>query len=201
MPIINWALRQNISEDTLVQSDWADLYYSPEKLNSLTERISYTLDNFPCDILFVHRDNESSSEDDFVSRRTEVLDAWTGSIKSIKNKMVPVIPIRMTEAWLLINEFAIRKASGNPNGDVEINLPPLNTLEKIPDPKNELRGLISTASELRKRNLRKLNLGQAVHLVSENITDFLPLQSLTAFKKFELDLRSVLSALNLIAEN
>jgi hypothetical protein len=38
---------------------------------------------------------------------------------------IPVVPVRMTEAWLLADEFAIRSAPGNPNGTQSLDLPDL----------------------------------------------------------------------------
>lgn len=198
MPIIDWALRQNISEDTLVQSEWADIYFSNKKLNSLTDRITYTLENFPCDILFVHRDTESSLPVDFTGRQSEVYNAWNNSKKNAKNKIVRVIPIRMTEAWLLIDKPAIRKASGNTNGTIRINLPGINDVESLPDPKNDLMQLIKDASGLKKRNLKKLNVRQSIHLVAEYISDYSPLRNLAAFKKFEEELCSVLEEIEML---
>jgi hypothetical protein len=195
IPIIHWALLQNTPEDTLIQPEWADLYYSSRKLNSLQDRIVFALENFPCDILFVHRDTESSFPEDFESRLQEVRDAWHESNTTHPSKLVPVIPVRMTESWLLINESAIRKASGNTNGTIRIDLPRIADLESLPDPKKDLMQLIREASGLKKRNLRKLNVNQSVHLVAEYILDYLPLRGLGAFRKFEIDLRAALTAI------
>jgi hypothetical protein len=40
--------------------------------------------------------------------------------------VVCVVPVRMMEAWLLIDEMAIRRVAGNPNGRIPIELPVLN---------------------------------------------------------------------------
>jgi hypothetical protein len=51
---------------------------------------------------------------------------------------VPVIPIRMTEAWLLLDEAEIRRVAGSPNGKVSLGLPKAKDVESIPDPKAQL---------------------------------------------------------------
>jgi hypothetical protein len=190
MPVITWALRQNLGNETLIQAEWAQI---PRKL-SLSERISFALLNFPCNILFVHRDSEKKEKEVFEMRKLEIENAWTMAAKN-NEKIVPVVPIRMTEAWLLIDEVSIRKASGNPNGAFTINLPQITNLETLPDSKSILEQLVRDASGLKGRNLKKFNVKQAKHLVSENISDFSPLKGLMAFTSFEKDLRTILSKL------
>jgi hypothetical protein len=77
----------------------------------LAERISRALALFPADLLFVHRDADRGPT---ATRREEIRRAVAATMA---NQMtVPVVPVRMTEAWLLIDEAAIRSAAGNPRG-------------------------------------------------------------------------------------
>ncbi len=99
--------------------------------------------------------------------------------------MICVVPVRMTEAWLLIDEPAIKTASGNPNSDENLDMPDLKKLESEKNPKKTLHDLIKMASKLKGRNLDKLNIHQAVHRVAENINDFSPLKNLSAFQELE----------------
>ena len=59
-----------------------------------------------------------------------------------------VIPVRMTEAWLLIDEKAIRIAAGNRNGTEILEIPKLHELESLPDPKKLLYELIISEAVL-----------------------------------------------------
>ena len=45
--------------------------------------------------------------------------------------IVCVVPIRMTESWLLISEPAIRRAASNPRGREVIHLPRLQKMEEV----------------------------------------------------------------------
>lgn len=191
IPIINWTFRQNLEETILIQSNWANLYHSHE--NDLVGKINYAIDKFPCDILFVHRDTEKKGENVFHDRMNEIETAWAKAIKH-KEIFVPIIPVRMTEAWLLIDELAIRKASGNSNGTTPINLPQIQNLETLSEPKKILEELLYTASELKGRNRKKFNVAQAKHLVSNNIIDFSQLRQLQAFQFFETFLKKVLES-------
>ncbi len=100
---------------------------------------------------------------------------------------VPVVPVRMTEAWLLIDEGAIRRAASNPNGTQELELPAIARLEDLSDPKTALHDMLLKASEKRGRRLDQFRkrIPSAVHRVAELITDFRPLRQLDAFRAFE----------------
>lgn len=103
----------------------------------------------------------------------------------------------MTEAWLLIDEQAIRRAAGNPNGEASLPLPKVANLETVADPKKLLRDCLIRASEKTGRRLQQFerDLGERAQRVAELITDFSPLQQLAAFQDFEKDAREVLTKL------
>lgn len=62
-------------------------------------------------LAFVHRDSENQQP---TARWTEIHDgARSGGLTC---PVVPVIPVRMTEAWLLLDEAAIRQVAGVPGG-------------------------------------------------------------------------------------
>lgn len=60
----------------------------------------------------------------------------------------PVIPIRMTEAWLLLDEAEIRRVAGAPNGKIPLNLPNPAKVESVSDPKALLKETLARASGL-----------------------------------------------------
>jgi hypothetical protein len=192
IPIINWIIRQkgyigNL-EGTCV--DYR-LYRAHGTGNSLADRILYAVKFFPCDLLFVHRDSESMSDS---SRRQEISEAL--DIAFILNPVipnVPVIPIRMTEAWLLLREDAIRYAAGNLNGRTPIFLPDISTVDQMPHPKEYLHEQIVNASELNSRRRRHFVPERTVHRVSEYIDDFSRLRALVSFTTLELDIENVLN--------
>src|SRR5262245_46782466 len=83
--------------------------------DGLAGRIEIALREFPCHAIFVHRDAEDA---DASGRLQEIADALA-SLQDLPQH-VAVVPVRMTEAWLLIDIAAIRKASDNPTGRVAI---------------------------------------------------------------------------------
>jgi hypothetical protein len=107
--------------------------------------------------------------------------------------MIAVIPVRMTEAWLLFDEDSIKIAAGNPNNSRSLSLPSLQQAEKLPDPKAILYQKIKEAIALQGRKLAKLKIPQRVHVLVENIKDFSSLRYFTAFKKLEADIKEALT--------
>lgn len=105
----------------------------------------------------------------------------------------------MTEAWLLIDEQAIRQAADNPNGSVRLKLPTVLTLELLPDPKELLNELLVEASEKTGRRLEKFRrvseLAWRRGRVTELIEDYRLLRSLGAFQVFEKHLDQIMHQL------
>ncbi|MDZ4800972.1 MAG: hypothetical protein SGI92_22665 [Bryobacteraceae bacterium] len=143
------------------------------------------LDLYPCDILFVHRDAEAQPPE---NRRSEIEAALHWS----PNRWIPVIPVRMTESWLLFDERAIRSAAGNPNGTEPLNLPEVHRLELLPDPKALLSQLLKTASGLNSRRRSRLPVHERVHRIPDYIDDFSTLLRLPSFQRLQADIQSAI---------
>jgi hypothetical protein len=144
---------------------------------------------YPCDVLFVHRDAEKERIE---VRDTEIRVAVeNASASGCKLPAVAIVPVRMTEAWLLFNETAIRQAAGNPNGKAALNLPTIKKIEGRPDPKKELQKALQVASELKGRRLKKFNSTQAFWRVVDFLDDFSPLRELHAYSVFEDAVRRI----------
>ena len=185
IPILRWSLRQHM-QLTTIQSEWADLRRLPNPPRDLPSKILEALKLYPCDVLFVHRDAENQNPD---LRYREIGEAMERVAAEIGRKYyVCVVPVRMQEAWLLIDQSAIRRAAGNPNGRKALALPDVSEIESIPSPKNRLLQLLKDASELRGRRLKKFRPTKHIHLIAANISDFSPLRQLPAFQRLEADI-------------
>ncbi len=188
-PIINWAISQAPASNTiLIDSQFADFRESQEVPQGLVERIRRAVAEFPCDVLFIHRDAEREPP---VRRRNEIEEA----VREVGvQPVICIVPVRMTEAWLLFDEAAIRRAAGNPNGNTPLRLPPLHKLDSLPDPKALLQDALLTASGATGRRLKQFHRDIRSHRyrVAELIEDYSPLRRLAAFNDFERDIRSFL---------
>jgi hypothetical protein len=173
---LEWILRRAFGTRVAIQPQWADLRSLRRSPKSLSERVRVALELYPCDLLFVHRDAESADS----SPRYEEIKRAVAEV-GVSTPTIPVVPVRMTEAWLLFDEQAVRSAAGNPNGRMAIDLPTRNP-ETIADPKALLHDALRRASGLAGRRFRNLRTGDAVHRVAEYIDDFSPLQDLAAFQ-------------------
>jgi hypothetical protein len=191
IPHITWLLEQN-GINTPIDSEWADWRYLPETPKNLSEKIKISIELYPCDILFIHRDSDREPPE---NRRNEIEEAVEIAFNNAKPVYVCVVPIKMQEAWLLFNEDAIRRASANPYGKIKLNLPKLKSVERIADPKSFLHDLIRQASELQGRHLRRLSLSHCASQISLNVKDFSPLRSLSAFQQLEKDINQVVKKL------
>ena len=190
MPVLNWLIR-DLHARADMQANWADLFRLPIAPSSLAERIERSIELYPCDLLFVHRDAETAS---LATRKDEIARALEQAQKRLAlPPAVCVSPIRMQEAWLLFDEPAIRRAAGNPHGSQRLALPKLKTVESLPDPKEMLYECLRTASGLSGRHLRKFRERSVVHRVADLIEDFAPLRKLSAFRVLEKDLAAVLN--------
>jgi hypothetical protein len=147
-----------------------------------------TLSLYPCDLLFIHRDAEGESREARVAEIREHLEA-AGS----RQAAVCVVPVRMQEAWLLFDEAAIRYAADNPRGRMSLAIPTFKKLEEVPNPKDLLWDLLSTASGLRPGRLRRFEPAPRIHRLADLIEDFSPLRRLSAFQALEKDLRQLLA--------
>ena len=190
MPILTWLLRTHQVE-CAIQSTWADLRRLPKPPKTLLPRIISSLELYPCDLLFVHRDAEKEPRE---KRVVEIQEAVEKAVK--KSVAVPpavcVIPVCMQEAWLLFDEAALRKAAGNPRGRQPLQLPDIAKLEQLPDPKKILHKLLCEASGLTGRRLKQFSVNERVHRVAELIDDFSPLTALPAFQALEAEIIQVI---------
>ncbi|MCH8526611.1 MAG: DUF4276 family protein [Kiritimatiellae bacterium] len=183
-PILQWMLDQCFT-DTAWTGQTADFQFAPKKPVRLPDRVAAALDLYPCEVLFIHRDAEREPPEKRVKEiRNAMLEAKQEHIV-----FVPVIPVRMTEAWLLISESAIRRAAGNPNGKVPLHLPTISRLESLPDPKEELKTLLEKSSELTGRRLKKFNFSPHRAIIPDYVDDWSPLLELpsarTLFEKIQ----------------
>jgi len=189
---IRWLLEQSLHpRGVAVNGTWADLRRLRRPPRDLRERVHVALDFYPCNILFVHRDGEREP----LEKRMAEINAATEGSAGIS---VPIVTIRMQEAWLLFNEDALRCAAGNPNGKISIDMPNIERLETIPDPKQVLHDLLREASGLRGRRRQKLNPRKQTLRLGELIDDFSPLRALPAFQKAEAETIAALALLGLV---
>ena len=137
------------------------------------------------DILFVHRDAEGQDPE---RRFAEVAEAVARISEGLP--AVAVVPVRMTEAWLLLDEQSIREVAGSPNATVDLGLPPTSRVEAQPDPKSALERALDLASGLagRRRDRFRQRFAQHRRILLQRLDIDGPVRELSAWQHLESDL-------------
>lgn len=178
--------------DIAAQGELADFSRFKLPPKRLVDRITVAIEYFPCDFLFVHRDAE---REPYEVRRTEI----QAALETLRQQgrldipTVSVVPVRMQEAWLLVDENAIRIAAGNPDGRMPLNLPRPNRIEDAPNPKDLLFAALRIASGKSGRKLRSLPVAFLRHRVAELMEDITVLRTIPAFAALERALAPALA--------
>lgn len=182
LPLVVWSIQQ-------LRLDLEPQSYGPCRNNqgTLRNRIQRTLSDFPCDLLVIHRDAENEEPE---LRQDEIASAVQAL--QLPQVHVPIVPVRMTEAWLLLDEDAIRRAAGNPNGRVNLGLPPPHRLESLHDPKSLLKEKLLLATGLNSRRRPNFDFNAARQRIVD-VMNYHLLRELNAYQEF---LRRLEIALN-----
>lgn len=186
VPVVEWLLSEKLGDQPFSVQIARKL---PPLREGLHMRIRYAQAMYPNDVLLVHRDSEKESWD---TRLEEINQAVKqAGIAS----WIPIVPVRMSEAWFLHDENVIRRAAGNSSSRVALNLPPKSRWALEPDPKELLFQAIRTASGHTGRRLQKLDLNAARAHVAELVDDFAYLRGIYSFDRFEENLDATLVAM------
>ncbi|MCO6009681.1 hypothetical protein NE236_32390 [Actinoallomurus purpureus] len=139
----------------------------------------------PVDVIVVHRD---ADRDGYDARRAEVFGAMHAA--GVQAHAVLVIPIRMTEAWLLLDEMAIRQVAGNPRGREGLGLPARGKVETCPDPKQVLllSLLNATGATGRRRERVAKRFTEHRRQLLQRLDRHGPVSELSGWKKMAADL-------------
>lgn len=154
----------------------------------LQPRLARAASLYASDLLLCHRDGESAG----LNVRTEEI---RNAAQGLTVPVIPVVPVRMMEAWLLSDGRAIRCAADNRNGSTDLGLPSLKSLEGLQNPKQVLFDALRAASGLSPQRLKKFNKEHARSRVAGFVQDFSPLRVLPAYCAFEVKLRAEISKL------
>ncbi len=170
-PIIEWAIHRLDPEVEILEPDF-------RKRQGPVQDFVVALGTGAM-IVFVHRDGEGAT----LETRLQEFAGVT------RNDVVPVVPIRMTEAWLLVDAGAIARAADSPGATFPI--PNVNQLDSLADPKETLEGLLLAAAGNptgRRRKQFERSIVQRRVNVASLINDYSTLESLPAFQRFQTEL-------------
>ncbi|MCH5676711.1 DUF4276 family protein [Streptomyces gilvus] len=141
------------------------------------------------DLVIVHRDADGV---DPGKRHQEVAEAVTSEWPGRPH--IAVVPVRALEAWLLLDEAAIRRVAENPRGRMALDLPKGSGAERIADPKKVLQQTLATASGVSGRRLAtfRSRFPRHRHKLLEALDPHGPVSVLPSWQAFMTDLRAAL---------
>lgn len=187
IPLIEWLLTAKLAERPFAVQMVEGL---PAWSNGLAARIRFAHEMYPCTALIVHRDCEAQP---WTERQEQIQEAVS---RLPIPHWIPVVPVRMTEAWLLFDQLSIRRAAGRPQDSVGLGLPRRHRWSAEPDPKGLLFAALRTASGLSGRRLQKFDFNSARVRVANLIDDFGYLRGMPCFDDFEGKLDAVIAKLD-----
>jgi len=151
---------------------------------------------YGCDILIVHKDADSRT---YEETKTQCIDPGymlvQRSHQEICKKLVPIIPVREIEAWMVADGEVLRDILEIKERLQNLRLPKRAVLvESDPDPKATLNRVIAKAESERRRKIERKGFYESLALNVKLERLYL----VPAYKKFLDELSEALRDLNII---
>lgn len=143
-------------------------------------------------LLFAHQDADHRDPEEVRRRIDARLEAINGCPPH-----VCVVPVQELEAWLLLDEPAIRTVAGRPRGTAPLGLPGPGRIESMPSPKEILQAALAAASEASGARLRKVRVAFSEHraMLFQRLDIDGPINSLPAWRRLVTDVEHVIGLL------
>jgi len=112
-------------------------------------------------------------------------------------QLVPIIPIRMTEAWMLADIEALQEVIGTDLDAERLGISKKRNIESDTDPKQTIKEAVRNAEANSSPRRRRIKLASLYEPLAGRIR-LERLQSLSAYRQFADDLTKTLAALHLV---
>ncbi len=147
-------------------------------------------------VICVHCDSDAPSTRRVIERKINPAFNSVYNTKNTCNNLVAVIPVQMTEAWMLADIDLFLKEINTGKTCVELNLPcHARQVESIANPKNRIETALREAHSNVSRRRRRLRLSDLYTPVSQKLT-MEKLEELPSFIEFKENARRSLMKLN-----
>jgi len=150
-------------------------------------------------MLFVHTDADCN--DDSIVFNSKILPAKTfleeQVDKLVCKKVVAIVPVQMTEAWMLADKNLLKDEIGIDGTDIDLGIH--RRPEEISNPKAVIENIIrlSKESQVKRKRRSGLNISDLYQIIGQKI-ELSELESLPSYNKFKSSLREVLKELNFL---
>ena len=146
-------------------------------------------------VLCVHTDADDNTDTNvYQTKITPALSAFENSREDVCKNIVPVVPVQMTESWMLADKNLLKKEIGTTKNDNELGI--YKIPEMYADPKETISTAIRIANQERPRRHRRdlsitdlyLRIGQKVSIDE--------LKKVSSYCKFQENIREILKRMN-----
>ncbi len=148
--------------------------------------------------LIVHADADYPSPDRATKERIQPgFDLVRRAKESVCHQLLPIIPVQMTEAWMLADPEALQQVIGTSLGAQALGLPAhAHQVESDPNPRQTFSQALQNALAHRPRRRRRIDLGTIYEPLARQI-NLERLGTVAAYQQFVHDMIEVLIALRL----
>lgn len=146
-------------------------------------------------VLFIHADADGREPEAALRERVQPAVARLAGLLGARQQAVAVVPVRMTEAWLLADADALRKATGSLLDDTALGLD--EALRRGPERVREPKVVLDAALVRAGPRLRPAQRAGCIARMGEEVS--LPrLRHLAAFQRLETDLHAAMSHMGML---
>jgi hypothetical protein len=147
-------------------------------------------------ILCIHADSDANNDENVMQNKiTPSFQAVEAELGHICKNLVAIVPIQMTEAWMLIDKELLKGEIATTKRSQELGLPRPNQIENITDPKALIEEAMRRAySDLPKRRRRPI-ISELYTPISQKVP-LSELLKMPSYEKFQKAARDGLRKLN-----
>ncbi len=147
-------------------------------------------------VLCIHTDADAATDDDcFRNKINPAFEIITNlTEENICKNLVAIVPIQMTESWMLAEKELLKKEIGTTKTDIDLGIH--RDPESIANPKQVIETAISIMEQdLTKKRRRQLKIGQLYLPIGQKI-QLQNLESLTSYNRFKSSVKDAFRKLN-----
>ena len=200
-PLIQRTAEKILGQYGLKVVDVADPIIIPKKRGRQEENIlQAALDAYGFHALLVHADADYGTRERALQERIQPgFNLVSRSIQEVCKDLIPIIPVRMTEAWMIADPDTLCKVIGTDIKPENSGLPSRAVLvEQDANPKETLNQLVRKVNSTRPRTRRQIDMNTRYELLARQIS-LDRLDNVPSFRQFVTDLVVLLAKLNFVS--
>lgn len=145
-------------------------------------------------VLCIHVDADSNKDDDVT--KFKIIPAFTEvngkSNRTNCKNLVAIIPVHMTEAWMLADKELLKEEIGTTMSNTDLGI--YQSPESIADPKETIKNALDIAQSHLSGRRSRINIGDLYQPIGQKIT-MEHLEKLESFNKFKFSVENALKKL------